>query len=140
MKPILTYSLIVLIFSLSACANHSKRKPDLEERFITEITQSNLKLFTYSVSIKASGKQRPNRSSKEARKGEGRMPDRSRMQDRMRKKMEEGLLVKLEQTGYCREGYIELNSSIGRGESFIRGECQEGATDEDRAKFSYNSQ
>ena len=48
------------------------------------------------------------------------------------------LKSKLEKSGYCREGYIELDSYFGRGELQIRGECEEGATEEDRVKFVNN--
>jgi len=67
--------------------------------------------------------------------GNGSTTDRSSMKKRFNEKVEEKLLAKLEETGFCREGYFEFGSSIGRGESFIRGECKEGATEEDCKKF-----
>ena len=42
---------------------------------------------------------------------------------------------KLKNSGYSREGYIELDSYSGRGQLQMRGECEEGATEEDRIKF-----
>ncbi|MFT5790606.1 MAG: hypothetical protein ACI8SJ_002735 [Shewanella sp.] len=49
--------------------------------------------------------------------------------------MEHGLNQTIEMTGYCREGYIEISRSIQYDRGSIRGECQEGATEKDIAKF-----
>ncbi|MCH7817258.1 MAG: hypothetical protein IIC60_11885 [Proteobacteria bacterium] len=39
------------------------------------------------------------------------------------------------ENGFCREGYVELERTQERGKITIRGECNEGANAEDRAKF-----
>lgn len=47
------------------------------------------------------------------------------------------LKAKLEQTGFCRSGYIELEADISPGgKSMLRGECREAATAEDRERFT----
>ncbi|MDX2464528.1 MAG: hypothetical protein QNK31_08475 [Porticoccus sp.] len=43
--------------------------------------------------------------------------------------------AKLEETGFCREGYVELDSEFSRGKSRLRGECKETASDADRRDF-----
>ncbi len=41
----------------------------------------------------------------------------------------------VEQMGYCREGFLEIDSSASRFNLWVKGECKEGATEEDRKKF-----
>lgn len=48
---------------------------------------------------------------------------------------EEELLATLENTGYCRNGYRQLEIQSRRGAMNILGECYDKATDEDRANF-----
>lgn len=43
---------------------------------------------------------------------------------------------KLAETGYCREGYMELDFFMSRGQSQIKGECNDGASDNDRKIFA----
>ena len=50
--------------------------------------------------------------------------------------IKEKLDARLAETGYCREGYIVLGRRMDRGRSFIRGECKEEATADDREKFT----
>lgn len=40
------------------------------------------------------------------------------------------------QTGYCREGYFELDYRLSHSVQWIRGECREGASSEDRQAFA----
>lgn len=37
--------------------------------------------------------------------------------------------------GYCREGFLEIDSSSSRYHLWLKGECKEGASVEDRQKF-----
>lgn len=41
----------------------------------------------------------------------------------------------VEQSGYCREGFFELDRSISRYHLWIRGECKDGATAADQQAF-----
>jgi hypothetical protein len=52
---------------------------------------------------------------------------------RITDKLENMLEQELKTTGYCREGYRELERMIGDSAVFIRGECNETVTSEDRA-------
>src|SRR5690625_4091071 len=38
-------------------------------------------------------------------------------------------------TGFCRDGYLELDRRISINVLWLRGECRDGATDEDRERF-----
>lgn len=42
---------------------------------------------------------------------------------------------KMQETGYCREGYMVLSQELGKNILSVKGECHESATSEDRAKF-----
>jgi hypothetical protein len=42
----------------------------------------------------------------------------------------------VERTAYCREGFFELDRSISRYHLWIRGECKESASEEDRKVFT----
>ena len=130
-----------------ACASNQKRQQDIQEIFVTDIKENGLKLFSYSVSMSLPQKEINGKGmghkgdggmgggNRGGRKGTGRT-DRESMTSRNKEKINEKLDSKLVETGYCREGYIVLNSYVGKGKSQIRGECKEGATDSDRKKFA----
>lgn len=41
----------------------------------------------------------------------------------------------VEHMGYCREGFLEIDSSASQYNLWVKGECKEGATEEDQKKF-----
>lgn len=41
----------------------------------------------------------------------------------------------VESSGYCREGFLELDRSMSRYHLWLKGECKEGATAADQQKF-----
>ena len=65
-------------------------------------------------------------------------PNREAILARVKDDVYEKLKMKLVETGYCRESYTELDNYFVRGRSQIRGECIEGATEEDRVRFVNN--
>jgi hypothetical protein len=50
-------------------------------------------------------------------------------------RLHENAAYVVQQMGYCREGFLEIDSSASRFNLWLKGECKEGATDEDRKKF-----
>lgn len=44
-----------------------------------------------------------------------------------------GLVV--ERMGYCREGFLEIDSSVSQYNLWLKGECKDGATEDDKKKF-----
>ena len=137
---------LLMPFLMLACASNQKKQPEIKEIFVTDIKENGLKLFSYSVTM--SSPQKETNGNGRGRKGAGGMgggmrgrngggsPNHESMTNRSKAKINEKLDSKLAETGYCREGYIVLNSYAGKGKSQIRGECKEGATDSDRKKFS----
>jgi len=39
------------------------------------------------------------------------------------------------QMGYCREGFLEIDSSASQYNLWLKGECKDGATEDDKKKF-----
>ena len=145
------YYFLVLILFMTACANNQWKSSEVDEVFVTEIKSGGLKIFNYSLtkttpqvsgggSGKSSGKHN-GRGGKGGGKsnGQGSMGSgKSAYESNMKPYFNEMLELKLKKSGYCREGYIELSSYFGRWQLKIRGECEEGATEEDRIKFVNN--
>ena len=70
-------------------------------------------------------------------KGGSMIKPQDKMQQRMEKNLIKQLEVKLQETGYCREGYLLTRefSALSLDDLFIKGECVEGASGEDRVMF-----
>ena len=49
--------------------------------------------------------------------------------------LNDALEAELKKTGYCRKGFMELDRMMQPGQTFIRGECVEAASDHDREEF-----
>ncbi len=41
----------------------------------------------------------------------------------------------VKKSGYCREGFLEIDKSLSRYHIWMKGECKEGATSQDQQKF-----
>jgi len=41
----------------------------------------------------------------------------------------------VEHMGYCREGFLQIDSSVSSYNLWLKGECKEGATEDDKKKF-----
>lgn len=136
---------LVLLLSLTACASNQWESYEVEEIFVTDIKTSGLKIFNYSLTNstaqasgngkrgggKGTGKHGGGKGGGYGGMGGGRPNNESSMKPYFTGMLE----AKLEKSGYCREGYIELDSYFGRRQLKMRGECEEGATEEDRIKF-----
>ena len=140
------YSLL-LLYSLTACAGTEWQPSEVEEVFVTDIKASGLKIFDYSLTNNtpqasakrsAGGKQGDGKgmgggkSGGYGRMGGGNYDNHSSMKPYFNNMLE----AKLKKSGYCRQGYYQLDSYFGRGQLKMRGECVEGATDEDRINFA----
>ncbi|MFT4925494.1 MAG: hypothetical protein ACI8WB_001587 [Phenylobacterium sp.] len=147
---------LMSLLVLSACASHDKKMPKMSEVFVTNITQDGSKRFNYAMVVakgekggrgarggsKAPGGKSGGRGGRGAGRGgkggseaNSSTANQQQNNEKIAQRMTEKLNRKLEQTAYCRDGYIELNSYFSRGRSQIRGECKEGATEDDRQTF-----
>ncbi|MBL4911776.1 hypothetical protein L2719_12005 [Shewanella schlegeliana] len=140
-----TLSSIALICTLlSACSS----KPDIEaeefvgqvsDSFRTDIKSNGLKLFTYRAILTIETPQseplphevRSNQKKRSRTKQRYQGPDLSGWTAQV----EHGLQQTIKMTGYCKEGYIELNRTIQYDRGTIRGECNDGADEADLVKF-----
>jgi hypothetical protein len=138
------YFLVSPLF-LIACASNPWESSEVAEVFVTDIKSSGLKIFNYSLTktpppAGGSGERRggsgkgSGKHSGHGGKGGGKSADESGMKPYFNEMLES----KLRESGYCREGYIEHNSYFWKGQLEIRGECEEGATEDDRIKFVNN--
>jgi len=146
MNKKLLISLSFAALSLTACSSNSpKRQGGMpNEVFVTNIKSNGSKVFNYSLIKKIPSQGQMNKGMGKGRgmhggmgggmKG-GKKPDMSKIEAKMEEKATKKLKVKLLETGYCREGYMELDSYLEHGHVTIKGECNESASNQDRDKF-----
>ncbi len=146
MRKKLLISLTISTLTITACSSNSpKRHGSMPtEIFVTQIKTNGSKIFNYSLI-----KKMPNQGKGQMGKGKGggkhggmgggmkggKKPDMSKMKAKMEEKAVNKLAKKLSETGYCREGYMELDSFFERGHVTIKGECNETATAQDKKTF-----
>ncbi|WP_372782319.1 hypothetical protein [Litorivivens sp.] len=131
---------VLLAFGLRLALLHgcssAPSKGGVDERFRTSILDNGTKLFFYEFSrgeklrtllpYDQSGGFTDGRdvySAEELRKKNQRY-------------LNSAVARKLEETGYCREGFYTLDSLVGYANASLRGECREAATAEDRSRFA----
>ena len=146
-------TLIVITTSLivSACA-HRPPPLDMDEIFFeTKIKQDGTKLFAFSIPLMkpregARGGDRAGRGQGVegggGRGGRGGQENRggssqnsSDSGDRMTEQLYASLDEKLDETGYCQTGFIEIDTHQTEDRLHLLGECNETASDLDRLDF-----
>lgn len=141
----ITTSLIV-----SACA-HRPPPLDMDEIFFeTKIKQDGTKLFAFSIPLmqhrdgaKGGGKgsrgQGGERSGRGGRQGqeswEGSSQRASNNSDRMTEQLYTSLDEKLDETGYCQTGFLEIDTHQTEDRLHLLGECNETASELDKIEF-----
>lgn len=50
-------------------------------------------------------------------------------------RLEENAGFVVQKMGYCREGFLKIDSSVAPYNLWVKGECKEGATEEDKKTF-----
>lgn len=127
LKPIFYISFSIF---LASCSGPNLR--DGATHFHTRITDSGLKHFQLSIIMPPeertmrrdpydTANSRFSPEEKSARKAE--------------KYLKEITALKIQETQYCREGYWFLGNNFYGRKVYIRGECNDTATDQDREKF-----
>lgn len=128
---------------LTACASAPPPNIPLDEIFVTTIEDNHLKLFVFSVTpperagvdgITSDEVRHSGRPPVENSGGRPR-PNKSELREQMKEIVYSRLEARLSENGFCRDGFIILESFIDYGKSRIRGECLDGATEEDYKKF-----
>ncbi|WP_334078780.1 hypothetical protein [Microbulbifer sp. M83] len=127
---------LLLLVPLLAAACASERSlpvPGLKESFHTEIARNGAKRFTYSLEVMRNDIPRPatasgvNRS-RMAQQGMIQQPsNRVRpLSDRLQ--FDRMLQQKLAETGFCRDGFFELERTEHAFGGEVRGECRDGVS------------
>ncbi len=112
---------VIILFAtalLAACASSGPATP-FEDSFSTEVSADGTKFFTFTRRINKDAKIQGHRL-------------REKDPDTALKKSIQG---KLDSSGYCRDGYLTLEHYEANGITRIRGECRDGASDNDRTLF-----
>ncbi|MEH6468101.1 MAG: hypothetical protein V7725_00645 [Porticoccus sp.] len=139
--------LLVIFFTtgLFACASQPEKKPNFDEFFETDIKENDLKIFTYKINIETPTGSRGDMRGMGGGMGRGgggkgqvggQKQNVENIKNELKEKTFSQLEAKLAETGFCREGYTTINSYFERSRSEIYGECNEGATEGNREKFT----
>ena len=118
MLPLKSIMVVLSTTWLSACAS-TEPAPTFNDKFETDIRTDGTKFFTYTRHFHkgASGNSHPT--------------DDKKADSALRTAVQE----KLEATGYCRDDYLTLEDYEANGLARIRGECRDGASNDDRTQF-----
>ena len=124
--PLLKPTMILFAaLCLPACAG-TKPAASFNDEFSTEITGDGTKFFTY-IRHSPGGTGGNSGKGKGRGKGKGKKnPDNS---------LQAAVQARLDTNGYCRDGYLALERYQANGIARIRGECRDGATENDREQF-----
>lgn len=131
-------ALVAGLLLLVGCSSGGRHYGSLKETLSIEILPNTSKQFTYRLTM-PDAMRRPlvqvYESSKEAAQHRRREPlGRAAYRD-LREDAERAVTA----TGYCREGFLELDYRLSREEMWFRGECREGATAKDQERFAGRS-
>ena len=123
---------------LAACGTTGRSYTDgkLAETLEIEILPNTSKMFVYR--LKAPDDQMPNvRIERGGFGGGGDGGGRGgiALSGSTPKRLLENAGYVVEHMGYCREGFLEIDSSASQFNLWVKGECKEGATEEDVKKF-----
>ncbi|HWV15440.1 MAG TPA: hypothetical protein VN030_08400 [Cellvibrio sp.] len=151
--------IIVLAWALTACSSHESKPLKTQELFVTLIKADGSKQFNYAMIVDMPNKARPpnaggrHRGRPDGPPGGGGHPEGGGHQggphpgagnhsdvDRpaeadIEYRFNEGLIAKISDTGFCRQGYKQLDKKNRVGAIQISGQCNDQANDEDRKKF-----
>ena len=117
MPPVKSVIILFATALLHACASSGPAAPPFEDSFATEISADGTKFFTYTRQFDKSSKSR------------------GRRRDDKDTALQKSVQEKLDTSSYCRDGYLTLEDYEANGIARIRGECRDGASDNDRTLF-----
>ncbi len=120
---------------LQGCSS-AQHQGDVNERFRTNILDNGTKLFFYEFSR---GEKIRTLLPYDQKGGftDGRdVYSAEELRRKNQRYLNASVTRKLEQTGYCREGFYTLDTLVGYANASLRGECREAASDEDRQRFA----
>lgn len=129
---------------LSGCIGHPPPHQSEPDQFVTNIKDDGTKLFSFSVDAIPA---RPDEGKGRGR-GEGPPPGAMAKGNEQASRssapmpanpmdmLYDKLALTLENNGYCREGYIEIDNYETNNRLHVLGECNETATEQDKTQFA----
>lgn len=117
MKPLAVAWCAIGLLALVGCSSSPKALVPLKDNFSTERFSNGIQVFVYTVDFPPA-----HLSPLESR--DGAAQPRSRKSAEALVRIDERLLQRLKQEGYCANGFIELERFIGADHGRIRGECR----------------
>lgn len=134
---VLVAGLVLASGLLAACSSPGRSYTDskLQETLEVEILPNTSKMFVYRLRLPDD--QQPN-SVRIERGGFQRGEDNRggiAVSGATPKRLLENAAYVVENMGYCRDGFLEIDSSASQFNLWVKGECKEGATEEDIKKF-----
>jgi len=125
LQPKMMISLIVTIFFV-ACSSQ-KPIPGMKDSFHTEIAPNGAKRFTFTVEGQRRDILVPIEANSDSQRRMQRQPTRRGSSRRVEEYFDWALEQKMLETGFCKQGYFEIERTISEYGGEVRGECREGA-------------
>lgn len=130
---------LVLIMAglLLGCNTVERSQAGMTETLKIEIRPNASKLFVYRMEdpTGASAHQAQVQRLRAQRRGDRAAGPRDRGGVRSYRLLHANTQRALLSSGFCRDGYLELDRRISANVLWLRGECRDGATEEDRERF-----
>lgn len=130
--------LIVFLAATTLCACTSPAsKETIPETFSTKITSDGTKLFFYQLLIKKDNPDKEIWKEVAINQQQRRPSSRKALKafSQAQKQLYSQLELYLDNSKYCRDGYVEIEDQFALGLAAITGECKETATAEDKKSF-----
>ena len=116
------------LFTFTACASN-KAERNRPSTFLTRISDSGLKHFELRVGGPSASS--PTQRNRGARQNDRPARDPAKQFEKSLIKMRKSAEALIEENGYCKSGFWVLDFDIDTRGQFLRGECNELATEED---------
>lgn len=123
---------------VAACSSPGRSYTDskLQETLEIEILPNTSKMFVYRLRLPDDQRPESVRIERGGFQGGSEGPRRGiNINSSTPQRLVENAGYVVQNMGYCREGFLEIDSSASQYNLWVKGECKEGATDEDRKKF-----
>ncbi|MBY6190528.1 hypothetical protein KUV22_08885 [Microbulbifer agarilyticus] len=119
-------ALLLMTQLLGGCASEpAAPNPGIKESFHTEISANGSKRFTYVLEVAAPALRGPYTQSASERARMGKQYEGFGRPRRVN--FDHALQLKLQETGFCRDGYFVIDRVVSPQGGELRGECREGA-------------
>lgn len=139
MKKTIQLSIFIsVLLVLGACSGPGRNyvKNEIQETLEVEILPDTSKMFVYR--LRWPDEHIPSQIRVVTASGQGHTPPPRGGVDIGRstpERLAENAAFVVQQAGYCRDGFFELDRSISRYHLWLKGECREGASEADKERF-----